>query len=254
MYQIPEWIKNLIQKHPEYFEEDKISFLYKKVGDIRGTQLGPFTVRDLTEFLLGAEINPLEYIQDAVNRYMFLRLNLPETNIILNESISQIEASAFEGSNIVTLNTNEVISINHSAFKDCTQLTKVIMPQVGEIQSNTFENCSALTEVDWKSCAQGFVSGEAFRGCTSLKRLEIPDGVYYLGRRFLRDSGVEDLYLPDTLEDVDILAFASAPALKNVYYGGTVEQWSRVNTVGLIKTSSVKTFHCIDGDYTIIDN
>lgn len=253
MYQIPEWIRDLIQEHPEYFEEDKISSLYKKVCNIRGTQLGPFAVHDLTEFLLGAEINPLEYIQDTIGRYMFLRLNLPKTNIVLNENISQIEVSAFEGSNIVTLNTNKVTSINNSAFKDCAQLTKVVMPQVEEIESHTFENCSALTEVDWKLQSQGFVGGEAFKGCTSLRGLEIPDGVYYLGSCFLRDSGVENLYLPDTLEDIDILAFASAPALKNVYYGGTVEQWSHINNVGLIKTSSVKIFHCIDGDYTITD-
>ena len=246
--QIPEWIKDLIQNHPEYFQEDGIARLYKEMENPR---YGPFAAHDLTEVLLEAEINPLEYIQDTINRYAFLRLDLPKTDITLSEEISQIGVSAFEGSNISTLNTNKVKSIRSKAFKDCPQLTKAIMPQAEDIESRAFEGCSALTEVDWKSCTQGFVAKEAFNGCTSLKKLELPEGIYYLGERFLRESGVEDLYLPDTIEDVDIRAFATAPALKNVYYGGTVEQWSWINNVRLLKYSSVQVFHCIDGDYTI---
>lgn len=249
--QIPEWIKDLIEKHPEYFQESGIAGLYREIENPRGSSHGPFAAHDLTEVLLGAEINPLEYMQDTINRYAFLRLDLPRTDVILSEEISQIDVSAFEGSNISTLNTNKVKSIRSCAFKDCTQLTKVIMPRVGDVESGTFEGCSALTEVDWKYCVQGFVGKEAFKGCTSLKKLELPEGIYFLGERFLQDSGVENLYLPDTIEDIDIWAFATAPALKNVYYGGTVEQWSHVNNVRLLKYSSVQVFHCIDGDYTI---
>ena len=249
--QIPKWIKDLIQNHPEYFQEDGIARLYKEIDSPKSPAHGPFVAHDLTEFLLGAEINPLEYIQDTINRYAFLRLDLPETDITLSKEISQIGVSAFEGSNISTLNTNKVDSIRNGAFKDCTQLTKVIMPQVGDVEGSAFEGCSALTEIDWKSCVQGFVDKEAFKGCTSLKKLELPEGIYYLGERFLRESGIEDLYLPDTIEDIDIRAFATAPALKNVYYGGTVGQWSWVNNVRLLKYSSVQVFHCIDGDYTI---
>ena len=47
------------------------------------------------------------------------------------------------------------------------------------------------------------LEGETFMWCKNLNRLEIPNGVEYIGEQCFRDSGVEEITLPSTLKGID---------------------------------------------------
>ena len=75
-----------------------------------------------------------------------------------------------------------VTSIGDSAFQECTNMTKVLIPgSVTSIGENAFDWCSSLTNV---MIANGVTSiGEqAFSGCSSLTNITIPASVTSIGQ------------------------------------------------------------------------
>ena len=246
--EIPSWIQNHIKNHPEDFEEDKIEELYSKAIKLGG----PFGYTDLSSFLLGAKLNPLDYCTKALYPHMMLRQNLINPEVILNTEINKIPLHCFDGSDIKSLVTNNITRIEDFAFLDCTKLTDIILNRVRDVGRGAFKGCSKLSKVDWEESFQGFVEDESFSFCTSLKTLELPDGVMGIGNKIIANSAVESLYLPDTLEDIRFGSIFKAEQLKNVYYGGTIEQWKAINGSRHFNSSTIKIVHCIDGDYKLL--
>ena len=71
----------------------------------------------------------------------------------------------------------KVIGIDDSAFKNCTFVTSVEIPDgVSYIGSNAFEDCSSLNSVNIPSGATR-INRLAFKGCVSLDSVNIPSGV-----------------------------------------------------------------------------
>ena len=66
---IPLWIQNHIKDHPEDFEADKIEELYSKAIKLGGS----FGCTDLSSFLLGANLNPLDYCTKNLYPHIMLR-------------------------------------------------------------------------------------------------------------------------------------------------------------------------------------
>lgn len=244
MDKLPDWIKNLIESHPEYFEEDKIEWLYSQAPKLGGI----FGAIDLSSALLGAGIDPLEYCTSSLPPYIGYRQNLIQTKLKINPGIDTISMHCFEDSNIRTLDTNNVVKIQDFGFLDCKNLTEITLPKVVDVHKGAFEGCVSLVTVNWIDSNQGYVGDMAFSFCTSLKTLELPDGVMSIGNKFLAHSGVETLYLPDTLEDIVFGSISQAGNLKSVYYGGTVEQWKHINGSKHFSSATIKLVHCIDGD------
>lgn len=244
MGKLADWVKNLIESHPEYFEEDKIEWLYSQAPRLRGI----FGAVDLSSALLGAGIDPLEYCTSSLPPYIGYRQELIQTDLKIKPGIDTIPLHSFEDSNIRTLNTNNVIKIQDFGFLDCKNLTEITLPKVVDIHKGAFEGCVNLVTVNWINSNQGYVGDRAFSFCTSLKTLELPNGVMGIGNKFLAYSGVETLYLPDTLEDIVFGSISQADNLKSVYYGGTMEQWKSINGSRHFTSTNIKLVHCIDGD------
>ena len=73
-----------------------------------------------------------------------------------------------------TFNGKPVTSIYESAFKDCTGLIKVTIPNsVTNIGSRTFYNCTGLTSVTIPDSVTS-IDGAAFYNCTRLTSMTIP--------------------------------------------------------------------------------
>ena len=245
---IPLWIQDHIKDHPEDFEEDKIEDLYSRAIKLGG----PFGCTDLSSFLLGANLNPLDYCTKTLYPHIMLRQNLINPEVTINSKIDTIPFHCFDGSNIKSLTTSNVTRIQDFAFLDCIELVDVTLNRVQDIGRGAFKGCSKLSKVNWEESFQGFVEDESFSFCTSLKTLELPDGVVGIGNKIIASSAVESLYLPDTLEDIRFGSIFKAEQLKNVYYGGTMEQWKTINGSWYFKSSTIKIVHCIDGDYKLV--
>ena len=69
--------------------------------------------------------------------------------------------------------TYTVTAIDNSAFKDCTSLTKIVIPNsVTDIKESAFEGCTALKNVVLGSGLK-FIRTNAFFGCTALEEGEV---------------------------------------------------------------------------------
>ena len=78
--------------------------------------------------------------------------------------------------------TYSVTSIGDEAFRSCSGLTSVTIPNsVTSIGSSAFYNCSTLTSVTIPNCVKWIPEG-AFSGCSGLTSVTIPNSVTSIGK------------------------------------------------------------------------
>lgn len=154
-----------------------------------------------------------------------------------------------------------VTTIGKSAFEGCTSLEEIVLPEsVTKIGDYAFKGCSALGEVSVPSGVT-YMGGASFAGCSSLESIEIPfvgaqsngkmnahfghifgaassanqvksvpkslgkvaitGGGVIADEAFSGCSGIEMIYLPETIESVSNSAFVGCDKLAfNEYSGG----------------------------------
>ena len=105
----------------------------------------------------------------------------------------------------VTIN-NGVTIIGDSAFRECYNLEAVTIPDsVTQMGKMVFLYCTELTGVTLGNQITT-IESSAFDGCTALKEIHIPDSVLSVADNAFRDV-----------------------PLKTVHYGGTKEQWDKID-------------------------
>ena len=84
------------------------------------------------------------------------------------------------------------------------------------------------------------VHGAAFKNCSGLTSVTIPDGVRYIGRSaFSGCSGLTSLFIPESVNDIDSWAFSGCSGLKSISVAAGNEVYdSRNNCNALIETKS----------------
>ena len=139
-----------------------------------------------------------------------------------------------------------VTEIERYAFKDCTRLERISIPDtVSDIGWGIVQGTPWLdnqTE-EFVIAGKGFllaytgadatvtipdtvstIGGYAFEGCTSLVSVKVEDGITSIPvRAFSGCTALTDLSLPSSLKKIDEYAFAYCTSLKEVYIGGAVE-------------------------------
>lgn len=149
-----------------------------------------------------------------------------EENLVIPEGYTRIDEYAFQ--NAKTLKSVSLPTtleyIGYYAFQNCTGLTSVTIPGgVKYINRGAFNGCTSLTEVKIANGvtligtdSEGKFSGQvkpsgygSFEGCTSLKTVHIPRSVKSIGE----------------------YSFYNCPALSDVYYEGTKEEWANIPIV-----------------------
>lgn len=119
---------------------------------------------------------------------------------------------------------------------------------VVEIGVDAFRGCTTLKEVFIPDCAKT-VSHWAFADCTSLKSVRLPDEMYAVySNVFANCTALESIYIPDGV--VASGAFLNCTSLKNVELGFRVEA---VDEGAFENCKSLKSFTIV-GDYVFLDN
>ena len=133
--------------------------------------------------------------------------------------VTSIGSSAFRDCTSLTSITipDSVTSIGSSAFYDCDSLTSVTIPDgVTIIYWDAFEGCTGLTSI---TIPDGVTSiyWDAFRGCTSLTSITIPDSVTSIGNSvFYGCTGLTSITIPDSVTSIDYSAFEGCIGLTSI--------------------------------------
>lgn len=156
--------------------------------------------------------------------------------------VVSVGESAFYGSRYTEriILPPSVAKIGRSAFYMCPRLVSVNLPEgIGSIPNAAFSGCSSLADLTIPDSVTS-VGSFAFRGCVSLKRATLPVGVTAVGRSaFEGCSSLESVTLEKNVASIGDDAFLDCIMLADIYYGGTPEDWSRVERSGAAISSGV---------------
>ncbi len=137
--------------------------------------------------------------------------------------------------------TYKVTGIGAKAFRYCTKLTSVTMPNtVKYIGEAAFEYCTGLLSVSFSDSLES-VGTNAFDECQSLESVVLPESVTTMGNSvFWSCSSLTSVKLPSRLKAIESRTFSSCRALKTIVIPDSVteiKEWAFSNCSNL---SSVK--------------
>ena len=119
--------------------------------------------------------------------------------------------------------TRKVTSIGENAFRDCSELTSVTIPNsVTSIGYSAFYLCSGLTTVIISNSVTS-IEQSTFAGCTSLTSVTIPNSVTNIGEHaFDHCKSLTSITIPDCVKSIAQEAFIDCSGLTTVTIGNSV--------------------------------
>lgn len=113
--------------------------------------------------------------------------------------------------------TLSVIGIEESAFKDCTRLRSVTVPQsVTTIKACTFLNCTLLIYVQLPNTIT-LIGASAFEGCSQLPSITIPNSVREIGAgAFSECRSLTSIKIPNSVREIWDNGFSGCQSLTSV--------------------------------------
>ena len=185
------------------------------------------------------------------------------TSVTIPNSVTSIGYQTFYGCSSLTSVTipNSVTSIGGYAFYNCSSLTSVMIPSgVTSIGNSAFSGCSSLTDINVDPDNKDWCSVDGVLFSKDMKKLaafpggrtgeyQCPDGVTSIGYyAFSGCSSLTSVTIPDSVTSIGDYAFYGCSSLKDVYYGGTEEQWNQIAIGDYNGALTNATIHCTDGD------
>ena len=127
-----------------------------------------------------------------------------------------------------------VTSIGDDAFRDCTSLTELTIPEsVTSIERLSFYGCTTLTSITIPDSVTR-IGYSAFCGCTSLTEITIPDSVTSIGwGTFYNCTSLTSITIPDSVTEIEEDTFFDCINLKNVYISD-LGSWCKINFGGFM--------------------
>ncbi len=142
-----------------------------------------------------------------------------------------------------------VTGIGEHAFGGCSSLARVIYNadcKISSIAQGTFSHCSSLQYASLPSSSSVLTTiyDEAFRACSSLNVIEIPEGVTTVSdSAFAHCKNLSTVFLPSTVKTLGSSAFWKSTGTSVTFkYNGTEEDWANIT-----KYSS-----CLPNEYTFV--
>ena len=128
-----------------------------------------------------------------------------------------------------TLGGYPVTSIGYSAFRECSRLTSVTIPnRVTNIGASAFSRCSGLTSVTIPNSVTN-IGDRAFSSCSGLTSVTIPASVTSIGdSAFFGCSGLTSVTIPASVTSIGDSAFRNCSDLTSVHISD-LAAWCRIS-------------------------
>ena len=159
-------------------------------------------------------------------------VNIPSR--INGRRVTSIGGGAFRWCTSLTSITipNSVMSIGYSAFGSCTSLTSIAIPDsVTRIGGYAFEWCTSLTSITIPDSVTE-IYDYTFTRCKSLTNITIPDSVTSIGNMaFERCKSLTSITIPDSVTKIGIGAFSDCTSLTAINVASENSNYVFVNGV-----------------------
>jgi len=130
--------------------------------------------------------------------------------------------------------------VNISAFKDCTSLTSVTIPNtVTSIGIQAFRGCTNLPDITIPNTVTS-IGNSAFSGCTNLTSVIIPDSVTSIGGGvFGQCASLASVTLPNNVTSIGQSAFSGCTNLPDITIPNSVTTIEQMAFYGCTSLASV---------------
>ena len=164
--------------------------------------------------------------------------NQPDGVVYLGKVAYRFKGEIASGTPIVI--KEGTVSINSQAFKGCTGLTSVTIPNsVAKIGYRAFEGCTGLALISIGNSVTE-ICPFAFSGCTGLTSVSIPNSVTSIGdAAFKGCTGLTSVTIPNSVTSIGNAAFLSCTGLTSVTIGTSVTEIGEYAFSGCTGLSSV---------------
>jgi hypothetical protein len=130
-------------------------------------------------------------------------------------SVHLIDSWAFYNcSSLERIDLHNVDVIGSYAFHGCVNLEQVNVHSAQKVGSFAFYNCTKLRQINFVNVIT--IEASAFAGCTGISNFDFPHGFQFLGSFAFTDTEITTLTLPDTITEVDSMAFGWMTKLKSL--------------------------------------
>ena len=185
------------------------------------------------------------------------------TSISISNSVEKINDSAFYYCHNLksVVIPNGVTSIGAYVFYACSSLTSITIPNsVEKINDSAFYGCSNLKYNEDNEYDNAYYLGNdtnpylvlveaissnitsceinknckllmasAFKGCSSLTSITIPNGVTSIGDyAFENCNNLESIIIPSSVKKIGQKAFSDCSSFTSVYYTGSIDEWANL--------------------------
>lgn len=157
---------------------------------------------------------------DILVEYLGDKSDTSIKEITIPEIVVKIEKNVFEGCRYIEkVNfpvSNQLMDIGDYAFKDCTALKSIILPEgIDTLGYRAFGNCTSLTEF---SIPSSVTSGtEIFGTKNSVKKVIFKEDMITVPQQILKYAySVETIELPEGIKTLSYQAFYKCKALKSI--------------------------------------
>ncbi len=182
----------------------------KKDVTIANTQFEIYKIFDITG-------SGVVTIKASVDKNSLITVIIPNT--IDGTTVTSIGPLAFRYCSSLTRITipNSVTSIGMQAFNGCTSLTRITIPnKVTSIEKWVFYACSSLTSITIPNSVTSIGNG-AFQYCSSLTRITIPNKVTSIGEwAFIACSKLTNITIPNKVTSIGKWIFKDCSSLMTI--------------------------------------
>lgn len=129
-----------------------------------------------------------------------------------------IKDSAFENSVMEEINIEDASSIGKNAFRSCTNLRVVVLPEgLKTVPEGAFWGCKSLEIVIFPKSLKT-ISTQAFGFCTSLKKIIFNDNLSFIRKfAFIECENLEEFNIPKKLKEIHDSAFYSCRNIRKIH-------------------------------------